>query len=405
MDKNTFKYIGPGIVVAATGIGAGDMIAAAASGAQFGLAIVWAAIIGALFKYFLNEGIARWQLISGKTILEGWSQHFPGFVNWYFLIYLFIWSFVVGGALSAACGLAANAMVPALSVPTWGIIHALMAVAIVIYGKYKLLEQMMKFFIGIMFLVIIVTAFLSISDWFALWNSFASFDIPKGSSKFILGVIGGVGGSVTLLSYGYWIREKQWEGASYIKRSRVDLIVAYTLIGLFGIGIMIIAASLKPEVVKGSGMIIALSDQLEQFVGIGGKWIFLLGFWGAVFSSMIGVWQGVPYLFTDLNKNMKPNKSSVKSIAKLPASYFWFLLFIAIPPLVLLFTGKPVWIVIIYSVVGAFFMPFLAVLLLIMNNKLISDKRFKNKALSNIVLSLTLLLFILLLVKELVGIF
>jgi hypothetical protein len=27
--------------------------------------------------------------------------------------------------------------------------------------------------------------------------------------------------------------------------------------------------------------------------------VFLLGFWGAVFSSVLGVWQSAPYLFAD----------------------------------------------------------------------------------------------------------
>ena len=35
-------------------------------------------------------------------------------------------------------------------------------------------------------------------------------------------------------------------------------------------------------------------------VGPFGKWVFLVGFWAAVFSALLGVWQSLPYLFTDL---------------------------------------------------------------------------------------------------------
>ncbi len=54
-----FMILGPGIAIAATGVGAGDMIAATVSGANNGFARVWAAAVGALLKFVLNEGLAR----------------------------------------------------------------------------------------------------------------------------------------------------------------------------------------------------------------------------------------------------------------------------------------------------------------------------------------------------------
>jgi Mn2+/Fe2+ NRAMP family transporter len=44
--KNLF---GPGFVVAATGVGAGDLIAASVAGHRFGLAVLWVVLLGALF--------------------------------------------------------------------------------------------------------------------------------------------------------------------------------------------------------------------------------------------------------------------------------------------------------------------------------------------------------------------
>ena len=67
----TLALIGPGIAIAATGVGAGDMVAAAAAGAKHGHALVWAAVVGAVLKFVLNEGLARWQLATGTTLLEG----------------------------------------------------------------------------------------------------------------------------------------------------------------------------------------------------------------------------------------------------------------------------------------------------------------------------------------------
>lgn len=67
------KMIGPGFVVAATGVGTADMITAIVIGTSFGMTFVWAIIIGSILKYYLNEGVGRWYLATGQTILQGWQ--------------------------------------------------------------------------------------------------------------------------------------------------------------------------------------------------------------------------------------------------------------------------------------------------------------------------------------------
>ncbi len=401
-NKSLLKIIGPGIVVAATGVGAGDLVAAALSGAEYGYVLLWAAVFGGVLKYVLNEGISRYQLVSGESLLNGWKNHLPSFVSWYFLVYLFLWSFIVSGALMAACGLAAHALLPALNVTQWGIIHSLIALAIVFVGHYKLVEKLMRLFIALMFVVTIVSAVLIAPDLNEIFKGIFIPTVPPNSVKFILGVIGGVGGSVTLLSYGYWMREKKWEGQSFLKRSRIDLGVAYTLTAVFGVAIMIISAGVKPEVMKGTEMVIALAEKMGSVSGNFGKWIFLFGFWGAVFSSMIGVWQGVPYLFADFYSQYKPStKNEGEYTGRKP--YQYFLLFLAIPPMILLFASKPVWLIILYAVSGSFFMPFLAITLLILNNKYKLLKKEVNSWLVNALLGLSLAVFVYLLVVEILS--
>jgi len=47
------------------------------------------------------------------------------------------------------------------------------------------------------------------------------------------------------------------------------------------------------------GLIVALADRLQGPLGATGRWVFLIGAWGALFSSLLGVWRAVPYLFAD----------------------------------------------------------------------------------------------------------
>ena len=50
----------------------------------------------------------------------------------------------------------------------------------------------------------------------------------------------------------------------------------------------------------GAGLIIEIADSLERSLGVVGRWAFLIGAFGAVFSSLLGVWQSAPSLFADL---------------------------------------------------------------------------------------------------------
>ena len=147
------KKIGPGIIVAATGVGAGDLITVSVAGAKYGYVLLWAVVLGGLLKYVLNEGISRWQLSTNTSVLNAWQTKFPKFISWYFLIYLILWTFIVSAALMAACGLAGYSLYPDFSVTQWGIAHALVAFIIVYMGKYRSIEALMKFFIAIMFVV------------------------------------------------------------------------------------------------------------------------------------------------------------------------------------------------------------------------------------------------------------
>ncbi len=133
--------IGPGLAIAATGVGAGDLLAAMLAGADFGSTLAWAIVLGAILKLCLNEGVARWQLATGTTLLEGWSRHLGAPVRAYFLLYLVVWSFIVAAGMMSACGIAAHALLPVLPVRWWAVVHSLAGLAMVMASRYGAFER------------------------------------------------------------------------------------------------------------------------------------------------------------------------------------------------------------------------------------------------------------------------
>ena len=49
-DRGMLSRLGPGILVAATGVGAGDLATASFTGSQLGTAVLWAVLVGAFLK-------------------------------------------------------------------------------------------------------------------------------------------------------------------------------------------------------------------------------------------------------------------------------------------------------------------------------------------------------------------
>jgi len=204
-----------------------------------------------------------------------------------------------------ACGVAGTALFPLSQNPDsskiyWGIIHSLIGLTIILRGGFKLFERLMTLFIGIVFVAVIFTAIFIQPDWVAIGRGLFPPKIPTGGLGWTLGILGGVGGTVTLLSYGYWIQEERREGFTGLITCRWDLGVAYFMTALFGIAMIIIGSRVE---IQGSGVKVA-----PILAGPPGRFTFLLGFWGAVYSSLLGVWQSAPCLFADfLRLQRKPS--------------------------------------------------------------------------------------------------
>ena len=113
-------------------------------------------------------------------------------------------------------------------------------------------------------------------------------------------LMGGGGGTLTVLCYGYWIREVGRTATTDLRICRIDLAVAYAMTALFGIGMVILGSSIElDESKQGAQLLVALADQLETSLGTLSRWAFLIRAWRAISSSLLGVWQSVPYLFAD----------------------------------------------------------------------------------------------------------
>ena len=395
--SSRLSSIGPAILLTATSIGAGDILTGSLAGAEVGMAALWAVPAGLILKWTLTEGIARWQMATGTTLLEGWVTRLGRWIQWVFFGYLLLFSLVTGGMLASASGVAATALVPVADPQTsrlvWGAIHSLAGLVLVWFGGYALLKRVLAVCVGAMFATVTLTAFLLAPDWAAAGRGLIP-SLPANGAGWIIGLIGAIGGTMALISYGYWIAEEGRTGEEGLRACRFDLVLSYSVIGLFGAAVVIVGSRTS---VRGQGnqLALLLADQLAASLGPSGKWIFLTGFWAAVFSALLGVWQSLPYLFTDflLLRRGSGAASLPEGSAGRSRSYRGYLACLATVPLLLL--RWPVEeLQLAFGLTGAMLLPLLAFTLLVMNNRVAwVGERFRASLALNVVLAAALAFF------------
>lgn len=413
-SASRIKSIGPGIVAAATGVGAGDLVATLAAGSKLGYTLLWAVLLGVVVKIALGEAVGRYHLATGSTLLRGWRS-LGVWTSWYFGIYIVVWGFSYGAAIMTTTGLPLNALFPALSIVQWGAICAVAGLVLVWLSGYRAFEKIITVLVGVMFVTVVGTAVMLLPNvpqmLTGLWPR-----MPENSLIYTLGLLGGVGGTITMAAYGYWFNAKGWRGAQWMPIMRLDNGLSYIITGIFVIAMMIVGAELLYTagitISKGDKGLIDLGEVLRARFGPVMWIVFLIGFWATSMTSLLGVWNGVSLIFTDFVRHARNQPDLTGEQATRTMEFRGYTLWLTLPPLLLLnlpelfpavfpsIAINPVQLVLIYGVLGAFFMPFLAGTLLWLLNWRVA-REHRNGWLSNAMLIVSFLLFGVLCVADL----
>ncbi|ANY07635.1 Nramp family divalent metal transporter [Pseudonocardia sp. HH130630-07] len=429
------RSIGPGLLAAATGVGAGDLVATMVAGASYGTALLWAALVGTLVKLALGEAVGRWHLASGATMLDGWRR-LGYWATGFFGVYIVVWGFVYGATAMSAVGLPLNALFGGLQVRYWAMLAGLAGVVLVWLQRYHVFEKFMTVLVVVKFFSVVFVAFLVGPDLGALVAGLRP-TLPPGSTVYVLGLIGGVGGTITMAAYGYWLFAKGWKGPKWLSMMRLDNATGYIMTGIFVVSMLVVGSTvlLGQNLTESDSGLLTLADRLGELYGPAVRIVFLIGFLSVTFTSLLGVWNGVSLLFTDWVRAIRlphgrrtaigpgegdavvtgeehtaataeradgPGRAGVYEAARAEKSlpFRFYLLWLTFPPMVLLLFDRPFALTLVYGVLGSFFMPFLAITLMLLLNTNLVAREGRNGWLSNGILGISSVLFAVLLVTD-----
>jgi hypothetical protein len=171
------------------------------------------------------------------------------------------------------------------------------------------------------------------------------------------------------------------------------------MVFLFALAMIFLATQIPWEgavLDEGPGFALLLGNRIGAEIGPVGRGIFLAGFWGAAFSSVVGVWHGVPYLFDDwlhLWQRRAPT-------GQRGGAYRAWAVVLTGAAISAMFLGRPVWFVFAYTVIGSLFFPFVIATLLWMNNSRHVSPPWRSTRMVNAALGASLLLYLYLAIRS-----
>ena len=99
--KSFLKLLGPSFILLGLGLGSGELIMWPYLVANWGLGIIWGAMLGITIQYFLNMEIERYTLANGESIFVGFARKFKFLPIWFVLSTIIAWSWPAFSAISA----------------------------------------------------------------------------------------------------------------------------------------------------------------------------------------------------------------------------------------------------------------------------------------------------------------
>ena len=301
-----FRFVGPSLIITATLVGSGELLATTTFGAKVGFAALWLIIGTCVIKVALQEALGRYTISSGDTTLKAFAR-LPGPKNWaiWFWLVVIVATSVQLGAISRVVGEAVKLFLGQSGGEEffWGPVICAVCLAILYNGRYAVIEKVSTLLVSLFSIATIFSAasiqrtenFITLPD---ILDGFR-FQLPEAGVGVALGIVAIVGlSSSEIVYYGYWCLEKgyaRWTGPDdgseawaerargWIRVMHVDCILAFVIYTVTTVAFYLLGATVlhRQNVDPGEGLAV-LEKLSRMYTETLGPWAFYL-FLGSAF--------------------------------------------------------------------------------------------------------------------------
>jgi Mn2+/Fe2+ NRAMP family transporter len=333
--------IGPGIVVAGSVIGSGELVNTPVQAAKFGFVLLWVVLLSCVIKYFLQVEIARHCMVHNRTTIEA-LNHCPGpkFRGTSLIALLYMVGYIatmltIIGIIGALGGLMHGVWPLAQSVGAstqiWGTLMGALAVAMLWQGWYRHLEMLVMLLVGCFSISVFVGVFLIQGTPFRIsWEELQSgltfsLDVDKygGAVAYaVISLMGALGVAANeLFMYPYWILEKgyarelgdpaspgwadrarRWIHTIWLDAGLSTLLATLVTAAFFLLGATVLyRQQIVPE---GLHVVDQISRVYTESYGAWSKWLFVTGAFCTLFSTLVVIVAASGRMWADLFQSL-----------------------------------------------------------------------------------------------------
>ena len=253
--------LGPGLLFAGAAIGVSHLVQSTRAGADFGWGLIWALILVNIFKYPFFQYGPRYAMATGESLLDGYYKVGKIFLLIYFMMNLATMFTIQTAVTIVTAGLASSLFGITDNMVIWSLIITIGCYVILLFGRYQLLDKMIK-------IIILILAVSTIfSTGVASFNSdeIYSFEqvFPNGTGLvFLVAFMGWMPAPLDIsIWHSIWALEKNKNQKITNKEGLFDFNVGYIATVILGICFV----SLGALVMYNSG--VSFSDSGSVFAG------------------------------------------------------------------------------------------------------------------------------------------
>jgi len=284
------RGFGPGLVLAMTFLGTGDLISSSVSGANYGYALMWTLIVALGARYCMISAIAKYKLqnrFGDRSLMAGYQRLWSGFPR-FFAAMMLVYGIIVQAAFLRAGTVGLYELAGRRGGEWghfwWGLpIVAVTAIVLTRGSAFRFLEWSARL-ASIVIIGSFVFALVRIGhvDFAALARGL-TFEVPPDNGPFdalfiAVATIGTIGGSAANLLYPYFMAERGWHGPEHRREQQFDLRTGMLPLLIINLLIWIVAA----ETVRDSGITVSseagLAAMMERAVGPAGPSLLWIAF-------------------------------------------------------------------------------------------------------------------------------
>lgn len=275
------------MITAALVFGPSKMTITSKMGALYGYSLLWLVAVAIFFMAIFTAMATRIGVATDisllATIRQKWGKNVA--VAMGIGVFLVATSFQAGNSIGV--GIAAGELFHTSSVP-WIIFFNFFAICLLFFRSfYSVLEKTMIFLIVVMLFSFITTFFWAKPDPAEMVRGLTTPQVPEGSLGLIIAFTASCFSIVGALYQSYLIQERIRANPA-LKNSRNDSISGIVLLGVMCFIVIVCAAAiLNPKGITVSSAS-DMAKALEPLFGSNASVFFLIGLFGAAFSSVIG---------------------------------------------------------------------------------------------------------------------